>query len=375
MARGRRIVAGVAIVVIVLGALVAMPTTAPHARAAATRSRVTIAFTGDFLATRATWATAHGYAGGTGYDYRPMLERLRPLVSSVDVAICHLETPLTGKGVPLSDYPRYAVPHQLAYAIRRAGYDGCSTASNHSLDRGAAGIRTTLGWLDRIGLRHTGTARTAKERWKTTHYLVGDVKVAHLSFTASFNGLVPSEPWRANRLDVARIVQDARRARARGADIVALSLHWGQEHRHVPNAYQRSVAQQLMRTRTIDLIVGHHAHVVQTIRRVEGRWVAYGLGNSLSGMTASMFSPGVQDGMVLIAAFERGPHGWHVEKLRYAPTWVTPYRWLVRLVGPALDAGKLPAWEIDELRRSWQRTVGYVDAARQGVFPIRRARW
>jgi poly-gamma-glutamate synthesis protein (capsule biosynthesis protein) len=337
--------------------------------------RVTLAFTGDFLATHATWEAARRYAGGSGYDYRPMLARLRPIVSSVDVAICHLETPLTGKGVALSDYPRYAVPHQLAYAIRRAGYEGCSTASNHSLDRGAAGIRTTLGWLDRVGLGHTGTARSAHERWKTTHYLVGNVKIAHLSFTGSFNGLVPSEPWRANRTDLAQIVEDARRARRRGADIVVLSLHWGPEHQHVPVTEQRNLAHQLLRSGAIDLIVGHHAHVVQTIRRPEGHWVAYGLGNSLSGMTAAMFSPGVQDGMVLLVVFERGAHGWHVDKVRYSPTWVEPYRWVVRVIGPALEARRLPAWVLDQLRASWRRTVGYVDAKRLGVLPIRRSRW
>ena len=81
---------------------------------------------------------------GTAYDFGPMLGRLRPLLGSVDLAICHLETPLAGPGVSRSDYPRYAVPPQLADAIAAAGYDGCSTASNHSIDRAGAGIRTTL---------------------------------------------------------------------------------------------------------------------------------------------------------------------------------------------------------------------------------------
>jgi hypothetical protein len=337
--------------------------------------RVTIALTGDVLATSATWTTAHAYAGGRGYDFGPMLARLRPLLASVDVALCHLETPLTGRGVPLSDFPRFAVPHQLARAVVGAGYRGCSTASNHSLDQGAAGVRSTLGRLDAVGLRHAGTARTARERWRTTHYVVGHVKIAHLSFSDGFNGLVPDEPWRANRIDVRRIAADARRARRRGADIVVLSLHWGVEHQHRPTASQRWVARQLAATGTIDLIVGHHAHVVQPVRKVGRTWVAYGLGNSMSGMTAGTFEPDVQDGLALLVAFERGPHGWHVETVRYAPTWVEPGRWVVRLVGPALAAGVLPSWELAELRRSWDRTVTTIDAKDLGVLPIRRARW
>jgi poly-gamma-glutamate synthesis protein (capsule biosynthesis protein) len=334
---------------------------------------VVVAFSGDVLATHATWVRAHANAGGHGYDYRPMFARLRSLVSSADVAICHLETPLTGPGLGVSDYPRYVVPHEVAGAIRWAGYDGCSTASNHTLDAGSVGIRTTLGWLDQVGLRHTGSARSAKERWKTTHYRVGDLTVAHLSFTASFNGLVPARSWEANRIDTARIVSDARLARRRGADIVVLSLHWGTEHQHAPSASQLALAETLSRSGAIDLIVGHHAHVIQPVRRPLGRWVAYGLGNSLSGMTASMFTLSVTDGVVLLATFERGPHGWHVRRLRYAPTWVEPGSWIVRLVGPAIDAGQLPSWELAELRRSWGRTVLAIDAARLDVVPYRRA--
>jgi poly-gamma-glutamate synthesis protein (capsule biosynthesis protein) len=338
---------------------------------AAEPDRITVAFSGEDLATHGTWRVAKENAGGHGYDFAPMLARLRPLLGSVDLAICHLETPLSGPGVHLSDYPRYAVPHQLADAIAAAGYDGCSTASNHSLDQGGAGIRTTLGRLDLLRLQHTGTARSARERGRTTMYSVGGVKIAHLSFTWSFNGLTPSEPWQANRLDPARILKDARLARDRGADLVVASLHWGEEFHHDPTAYQRTIASRLLRGDAIDLIVGHHAHVVQPIRRVEGNWVAYGLGNSFSGMRDELSHAYVQDGYVLIAVFERGPRGWHVEKLRYAPTWVQPGTFVVRLVGPSIDDGTLPDGILAELRRSWHRTVRYVDAKRLGVVALR----
>lgn len=123
----------------------------------------------------------------------------------------------------------------------------------------------------------------------------------------------------------------------------------------------------------IDLSVGHHAHVVQQIRRMHGRFVACGIGSSLSGMTAALFTPDVQDGIALIVRFERGWRGWHTAGVRFAPTWVTPQRRIVRLVAPALKAATLPAWELAE-RRSCSRTVNAVNAARIGVWPFRRAR-
>lgn len=374
----RRVAVGTAIVSCAAVAALTAPVigTAPAdpASAAHRGPRITVAFTGDFLATHATWGAARRNAGGHGYDFRPMLRPLGTLTRSADLAICHLETPLTGRGVGLSDYPRYAVPHQLADAIHRAGYDGCSTASNHSLDHGSAGIRSTLGKLDSLGIGHTGTARSRREAARTVRYRVGGAVIAHLSYAASFNGVVPRHAWEANRIDADRIVESARRARRRGADLVVLSLHWGTEHRQAPTSEQEALARRLTASKAIDLIVGHHAHVVQPIRRVHWRYVAYGLGNSFSGMTGALFSPAVQDGFVLLVTFELGPRQWHVHRVRFAPTWVHPNGFVVRLVGPAIEARRLPAAVVQELRRSWRRTVTTVDATRLGVVPFRRAR-
>lgn len=345
------------------------------ARAAGgTPVRVTLAFTGDDLAMRPTWAAARRNAGGRGYDFHPMLARLGSLTRSADLAICHLETPLTGRGVPLSDYPRFAVPHQLADAIAGAGYDGCSTASNHALDQGSAGIRTTLTKLDAVAVGHAGTARTREEASRISTYVVGDAMIAHLSYTASFNGLIPARPWQANRLDVTRIVAAAGRARREGADVVVASLHWGLDLRSALTPSQRMLARRLSATHTIDLIVGHGPHVVQPIRRVHGRWVAYGVGNSLSAMTSGRFPQDTQDGIVLVATFRQGLDSWHVEHLRYAPTWVQPGSFVVRLIAPALDARTLPPSVLRRMRRSWRRSVTAVDAADLGVAPFRGSR-
>lgn len=372
--RARRVTVTVAIAICATLIAPEMDARAVGSASSERRPRITVALTGDILATRATWDAARRNAGHRGYDFWPMFRPLGTLTRSADLAICHLETPLTGPGVGLSDYPRFVVPHQLANAIARAGYDGCSTASNHSLDGGLVGIRSTLRKLDSLGIGHTGTARSRREAARTARYRVGGALVAHLSYAASFNGLEPGHAWEANRIDVGRIVSKARRARRLGADLVVLSLHWGTEHRHAPTDVQRSLARRLTASGAIDLIVGHHAHVIQPIRRVRWRTVAYGLGNSFSGMTASLFSPAVQDGMVLLATFERGPRKWRVRRVRYAPTWVQPGGFVVRLVAPAIDANRLPPASIRELRRSWRRTVRTVDAAPIGIVPFRRAR-
>jgi len=104
-----------------------------------------------------------GAKSGQPYDFRPMLAELRPLVGGADLAVCHLEVPLSRDGRDIASWPSFNAPPQLATALRWAGYDACSTASNHAMDRGAAGVAATLDVLDQAGLRHDGTARHAAE--------------------------------------------------------------------------------------------------------------------------------------------------------------------------------------------------------------------
>jgi poly-gamma-glutamate synthesis protein (capsule biosynthesis protein) len=64
-------------------------------------------------------------------------------------------------------YPTFKSPPQVAEGLGSTGYDACSTASNHTLDDGAAGIQRTLDALDRAGVRHALSARTEAESGAT----------------------------------------------------------------------------------------------------------------------------------------------------------------------------------------------------------------
>ena len=136
-------------------------------------------------------------------------------------------TTRTSRGIPLFNAPR-----EVAQAIAYAGYEGCSTASNHSIDQGVQGAAETLDVLDAAGVGHAGTARNADEAANPRLYRVGEVMVGHLSYTYWLNGLSPpsGQEWVANVIDQSAILAEAGRARAEGADLVVVSLHWGVEY-------------------------------------------------------------------------------------------------------------------------------------------------
>ena len=59
-------------------------------------------------------------------------------------------------------------------------------------------------------------------------------------------------------------------------------LHGGDEYSHLPNAAQTALVDRLTRSPDVDLVLGDHAHVVQPITKVHGKWVVYGMGNMVA---------------------------------------------------------------------------------------------
>src|SRR5207302_6602047 len=116
---------------------------------------LTVEVNGDILVHSPLWEQAWRYGRGRTYDFSPMLREVAPYIRRADLAICHVETPMTPR--PPQGYPIFNTPTQLARAIRKAGWRVCDTASNHSVDLGQYGIDQTGRTLDRVGVLHTGS--------------------------------------------------------------------------------------------------------------------------------------------------------------------------------------------------------------------------
>ncbi|MEU2510627.1 CapA family protein [Streptomyces syringium] len=301
-----------------------------------------------------------GDRSGTAYDFRPMFAGVKDIVSGADLAICHMETVYGERSGPFSGWPAFVSPPQVARALKETGYDSCSTASNHTLDAGSAGVRRTLDAMDAVGLRHTGSARSAAERARVNLLRAGPAKVAHLSYTYGTNGIPVPEgsTWAVNLIDEDRIVADARAARKAGADVVAVSLHWGTEWQRDPDEQQLTLAKRLTAARSrgrpdIDVILGTHNHVPQAYEKVGGTWVVYGMGDQLAG---EMFNPrGVPDG--------RGNQS-SLARFTFAPPSRAGGRWTVvkaEFVPQLTDQG--PPFRVVALGRAVRERPGRADLA------------
>lgn len=325
--------------------------------------RITVVATGDVLLHERLWTTAKRDGGDGQWDFAPLLASVKPLVQKADLAIAHLETPLAKLGGPYHGYPLFQGPPQIATALRQTGYDLCTTASNHSFDGGSAGVDRTLDTLDKVGLKHAGTARTRTEAEGITIVDVHGVKVASLSFTFGFNGLpYPNgETWRAGKISTKSIRLKAQDARDRGADLVIVSCHWGTEYSDKLNDQQREVGPELLADSNIDLVIGHHAHVVQPMQEIDGKWIAYWHGN----LVAAHREPGSTkaEGVLTRFTFTRAGGGWKTTA-EYAPLLMTddlPVRVLDVRRELAKDTGRRLRLELAQRRTT--ETVTALGAA------------
>lgn len=340
-----------------LGARGTRPIPAATASAQGPATSFTVVATGDMLPHRPVIAQALRDGRGVP-DFRAIMAGIKPIISSADLAICHLETPLGG------GFPVPGAPPQLADALSDLGYRSCSTASEHTLDQGPDGVRRTLDALDRVHIRHSGSARTAREAATPNLLDVRGVRVAHLSYTFGFDRFPPppGSPWLAGQIDASRILAAAHLARKAGAQVVIVSLHWGADHQRGPTPGQVALARELLASPDIDLIVGHHVHVVQPFARATGgKWVAYGVGDLVA-------ADGRDRGEGLIArfTFTLADGRWSVSRAEFIPTYVD--------AGPPLRVIDVPAAlrarGIAPARRAFLR--GIVDRT-SGVVYSRRA--
>ncbi|MGO1181455.1 MAG: CapA family protein [Micrococcaceae bacterium] len=329
-----------------------------------------LAVTGDVLLHPTLIDEAESAAGADGeHDFLPLLTELEPFVADADVALCNLETPIGEP--PYQGYPMFTVPEQILIDLAEIGYDGCTTATNHTLDDGVDGVERTLDSLDDAGLFATGSYRTEEESKEPPLLDVpgsqSEIQLGVITATYSLNGLQADTPWRADTdLSASSLIQRGESARAAGADVVVAAVHDGAEYSTRPTDSQRQLGQELAASGVFDFVYMHHTHSVLPIELHEGTWIVYGLGNSV----AKHATPTVlnREGISVRATFVENADtdddaAWQVEELAWAPHWLTedPVRWCP--VDPDASGGSdcAPGAQ-DALADSWERSAETVDA-------------
>ncbi len=313
---------------------------------------------GDLLIHSPVFNRALEDGGGSHYDFSPMLRYLKPIISKTDLAVCHVEVPMTSG--PPKGYPLFNSPPALARSILSTGWNACDTASNHTLDQGQSGVDQTIANLDAVGIAHTGSWSSARSRATPLVINVDGVRVAWLAYTQMTNGIPSPHPWSVGIASAPVILADAKEARRLGAQVVIVNVHGGEEYQHEPSAFQLNLAKELTASPLITAVVGQHVHVVQPIRWFNGKPVVFGEGNLLSNQSSACCPAASQDGYLALLNLRVTDGKATVRRVDYVPVWVRHPDFVVLPVHMARRKGLAPE---AELKASWDRTTGVVGSS------------
>lgn len=234
----------------------------------------------------------YGLEHGNSFDY--LFENLREEIAASDVAVINQETPLVDDPALYSDYPRFGTPIDVGRSIADAGFDIVTCATNHALDKGIEGLRTTKEFFDSqdvICLGIQTAEETDSQPWRIL--TKKGIRFALLNYTYGTNGieLPKNSPFLVRLLDDPdKITCDIENAKA-DADLVILFVHWGTENSTRINDAQRRWTQVFL-DGGADVVIGTHPHALQPfelLTAADGHemLVYYSIGNYISAQPAA----------------------------------------------------------------------------------------
>lgn len=218
------------------------------------------------------------------FDVNYPFARIKHITGSGNLNFANLEAPISDRGVPMDKTYVFRAPSYSVEALNIAGFNLVSLANNHILDYGVEAMLDTMAILAENGIDYIGAGANAKAARQGVMLDIDGVQVAVLAYTrAAPSRQYPSwaatedKPGTVFYYDEERMIEALARARA-DADVVIISMHWGNEYTYQVNAEQKRIGHLLIDAGA-DLILGHHSHTPQGIEFYNGKPIVYSMGN------------------------------------------------------------------------------------------------
>lgn len=253
---------------------------------------------GDNLIHYSVYKNAEAYAGGVGYDFKPLYKNVKYIIEDADVAILNQETIISqsnevrgANGGALL----FNSPPEVADAVIDLGFDVFTMANNHLLDFGEAALEESIRfWNDKASqnnLTVLGAYLSQTDADNIRIREVNGVKIAFLAYAEHINGFSLSydSPLRVIMNHETDVIERQIKEAKEKADVVIVSAHWGVEDTHYVSEDRISLANQMVNWGA-DVILGTHTHTAETmewIERPDGTrgFVYYSMGNFVCAQT------------------------------------------------------------------------------------------
>ncbi|MBQ7136461.1 MAG: CapA family protein [Bacilli bacterium] len=242
-------------------------------------NKLSLIMAGDVLIHSSVYDDA--YEDGS-YNFDKMLSLIKPITKDYDLAFYNQESILGGTKLGLSSYPAFNSPQEVGEAFASAGFNLVSLANNHTLDLGKKGVTNSNDyWKTKKGILTSGSYNSLSERDNIQIKEKNGIKYALLAYTTTTNGIAPTNSYYVNVYSEKQVEKDIKKIRGK-VDLLLVSMHWGEEYNSGITDEQNKIANYLSNLE-VDIIIGHHPHVIEPVDYIGDTLVIYSLGNFLSG--------------------------------------------------------------------------------------------
>lgn len=313
-------------------------------------SRITLNAVGDI------WFGDHpvriGHGVGSLYSYKlknesALFDEVRGALAGADINFCNLESVLSSagrRGWWLPSIEMRGSPN-AGSALKQAGFNVASIANNHMMQHGAQCYEETATLLERHGIAPVGR-ENAQGRSQSAIVEVRGMRVAFVGFSMRPEEYFQGRPLYAQRSSPDEVLEEVAAVAATGPDFLVCSLHWGTEYMGVPEQWQMQLARQLVAA-GVDVVLGHHPHILQGWERIDNGLVFYSLGN----FVFDLWPRSTRKSVIAHIELEQGGPA----SVRFTPIWIDDaYR-------PTVATGEL-ADEIEQELRSLSEQLHDADA-------------
>lgn len=334
--------------------------TGGEAAPALTETSVTIRSVGDILIHEEVYVDAAANADAIPprpgesphYDFTPMLAPVAKYLRNADITTANMEVPVAGSEFGLSGYPTFNSPPHVIEALKGAGVDIVNNATNHSMDRGTAGVAASTRNMRDRGMLYMGSFASAQDRATPRIIERNGLKVGFLAYSYGTNGIpVPvGEEYAVNLIDPELMRSDIKALRDR-VDILIVNLHAGEEYESLPVQAQVDAA-DTARNAGADFVLGGHPHVLEPFQRYPdnepGLGVWFSHGNFLHGQYDEKTKYG---GIGEYTITRRTDGTLSLDRIRFMPTYTVgmPHTPDYKVI-PLADAGRLSWVDVNQSR-------------------------
>ncbi len=257
-----------------------------------------IAFVGDIMLSRNVENSIYKNHNG---DFARLFEKI-DFIKKADIAFGNLEGPVSISGKDAGSIYSFRFKPDALNAIKSAGFDVLSVANNHAGDWSKEAFEENIFRLKNEKIYPVGGGVSKKDASTPRIIEKGGVKIGFLGFSDVGPNWFEAKNDKPGILLVRDDFEDIIKEAAMRADVLVVSIHFGEEYKNNSNDRQKFLARTAI-DNGAKIVAGHHPHVIQEVESYNGGIIAYSLGNFIFDQD---FSEETMEGLALSVYLEGG---------------------------------------------------------------------